>query len=84
MMEVKVAAAQAIRKRKGKAIRNLKEATPVDTGYARSRWKANNTVYGFEIENDADYISDLNEGSSRQAPAFFIEQELSSIGKVMP
>ena len=84
MMEIKVAAVKAVRKRKGKAIRNLKGATPVDTGYARSRWEAKDTIYGFDVENDAEYISDLNDGSSQQAPAMFIERELSSIGKVLP
>lgn len=43
--------------------------TPVDTGYAQSRWEINfindNTC---EISNDCDYISYLEDGHSKQAP----------------
>ena len=56
----------------------LREITPVDTGFARSRWRNRKYFFspGGEITNDADYITRLNQGSSSQAPAFFIEQAL--------
>ena len=46
----------------------LKSTTPVDTGYAKSRWKKSGSINNREIQNDADYIEYLDEGSSRQAP----------------
>lgn len=75
----------------------LVEATPIDTGYARSRWE-NYRVNEFRVslslvpfsvkfteavdvvQNDADYIQFLNQGSSKQAPAFFIEKTFISRG----
>lgn len=48
----------------------LREATPVDTHFAQSRWIAINGV----IDNDAPYIMRLNDGWSEQAPAGFIER----------
>ncbi len=56
----------------GTAINNLKEATPVDTGEAREGWK----LVGDKIVNDVDHISNLNDGSSQQAPSHFIESTL--------
>jgi hypothetical protein len=35
-------------------------ATPVDTGYLRSRWRI--TADGFAIENDADYAAQVEFG----------------------
>ncbi len=58
----------------------LKEATPVDTGHARDSWKRN----GDSIENDTDYIDDLNRGTSQQAPAYFIERTLLSQPGIKP
>lgn len=59
----------------------LADATPVDTGYARSRWDTSLGVsqqgtLQVSITNDAPYIEELNRGSSRQAPARFIEETL--------
>jgi len=64
----------------------LARVTPIDTGYARSRWvydikEINNEIVGV-ITNDADYIEYLNQGSSKQAPAFFIERTLIAIGEL--
>jgi hypothetical protein len=64
----------------------LKSVTPVDTGYAASRWKyemvkINGELVG-KIDNDAPYIGILNTGYSKQAPPFFIEQVLLTIGEV--
>jgi len=56
----------------------LRRITPVDTGYARSRWKnkKNLLLPGGEIINDTPYINRLNAGHSKQAPALFIERAL--------
>ena len=58
----------------------LKDATPVATGHARDGWH----VSGDSIVNEVDYIDDLNDGSSQQAPAFFIEQTLLAQEGVSP
>lgn len=62
---------------------NLREATPVDTGTARDSWFVSATVPAnftgevmAEIFNTTDYIDELNAGTSRQAPARFIETEV--------
>jgi hypothetical protein len=57
---------------KSELVDNLKDNTPVDSGFARDSWIK--TKDG--IENSAEYISDLNAGSSKQAPSFFIESTL--------
>jgi HK97 gp10 family phage protein len=55
-------------------INDLIEKTPVDTGYAKSRWKLNQISQDeVRITNDAEYIEYLNNGSSDQAPEYFIE-----------
>lgn len=46
----------------------IREMTPVKTGYARSRWKIIGKGNHLRIVNDANYIDDLEYGSSRQAP----------------
>jgi hypothetical protein len=51
-------------------VKDLKEATPVDTGEARDGWR----LEGNAIVNDVEHLSDLNDGSSQQAPAHFVEQ----------
>ena len=58
----------------------LKEATPVDTGYAQSRWRRE----GNTIVNDAEYMTQLNGGSSQQAPSYFIEKTLLTQQGVNP
>jgi hypothetical protein len=55
-------------------VNTLQENTPVDTGYAASRWSYTKT----SIVNDAGYISDLNRGSSIQAPLNFVERSILS------
>jgi len=62
------------------AVERLKEATPVDTGFAESRWSHD----GKHITNDAEYIDRLNSGSSEQAPAYFIEETLLSQKGINP
>jgi len=58
----------------------LKEATPVDTGEARAGWhRVGNTII-----NDVDHIGYLNEGSSPQASAHFVESTVLSEPGVVP
>jgi HK97 gp10 family phage protein len=56
-------------------IKELQEATPKDTGAAANSWSSNkDKKTSFEVTNDKDYVKYLNAGSSKQAPARFIEQ----------
>jgi hypothetical protein len=66
--------------RKKQLMSALKAATPVDTGRARAGWHM--TMRG--IENEVPYIGRLNQGSSKQAPALFIERTLLRHGDVRP
>jgi HK97 gp10 family phage protein len=59
-------------------VKELKSNTPVDTGYARDSW----AIKEGDIVNTADYIAQLNRGSSKQAPAHFIESTVLSNRKV--
>jgi hypothetical protein len=61
-------------------LKKLKEATPVDTGNARDHWEYLNG----KLINPVSYIKSLNEGSSTQAPAYFIEKTLLSQPGVIP
>jgi hypothetical protein len=72
------------------ATTQLKLVTPVDTGEARMGWK-NNIIKSRRgrfldgtILNNVEHISHLNNGHSKQAPRYFIEQVLSTIGLVTP
>lgn len=56
-------------------------ATPVDTGAAASGWNVAKTKTGNVITNSEEHIRYLNQGSSVQAPARFIEKEALQIGK---
>jgi len=55
-----------------KTIKELKQVTPIDTGEARDGWIATD----HSIENDVEHVKNLNEGSSKQAPAYFIEKTI--------
>jgi len=71
------------------ATTNLRIVTPVDTGKARAGWDSipANTAFGEAIgliSNDVEYISSLNDGHSKQAPRYFIEQVLMKIGLLTP
>lgn len=48
--------------------------TPIDTGFARSRWVRAELGPHIHVVNDAAYIMRLNDGWSAQAPAGFIER----------
>lgn len=62
-----------------KAIAKLREATPVDTGHARDGWRLDGNG---NIVNDVEYIEDLNNGHSQQAPSHFVEKTLLSMPEV--
>ena len=66
-----------------KALYDLKNATPKDSGFAADSWYFENEgkdlLTGYEnysLVNSVPYIETLNNGSSRQAPKRFIEKTL--------
>lgn len=59
---------------KASLVESLKDATPIDTGAARDSWKLSED--GSKIVSDCEYMDRLNSGSSKQAPAHFIEQTI--------
>lgn len=63
-----------------KALAALIEATPYRTGEAQRGWRLENGAF----VNDVDHISDLNAGTSLQAPSHFIESTLLSIDGILP
>ncbi len=62
-------------------VEELKNNTPVDTGLARSGWMQKDIGDAVIIHNDVPYIEHLNNGSSAQAPEFFVEKTLLKYGK---
>jgi len=68
----------------------LKLVTPVDTGEARLGWFdeiERNRYAGFtggKIINRVEHVQSLNAGSSQQAPRYFVEQVLTTIGVITP
>lgn len=87
--EVKRLANDDIEGRVNFATDTLRIVTPVDTGKARKGWKSKvqKGVDGYidgEIANPVEYIDRLNKGHSKQAPKYFIEQTLSTIGIITP
>ena len=71
---------QSLSKRKKEMLAALKAATPIDTGEAREGWH----IEGNSLVNRVDHIERLNEGSSKQAPARFIELTLLQQPGVVP
>lgn len=61
-------------------VRDLAANTPIDTGEASEGWRRE----GDTIVNDVEHIAQLNQGSSTQAPEFFIEKTLLSHPGVFP
>jgi len=61
----------------------LEASTPFLTGFARSRWRIEGIFPRFRVLNDAAYIEYLNRGSSKQAPAFFVESVALRFGKAL-
>jgi hypothetical protein len=87
--EVEQLANKDIKSKVNFAVDTLKVVTPVDTGEARAGWE--NKTYmapdGYldgTILNDVDHIVELNKGSSKQAPKYFIEQVLVKVGVLTP
>src|SRR5210317_711082 len=78
--EMKYEINRQLPERKLKLIRALKEVTPIDTGEARDGWKM--TPLG--IDNNVEHISLLNGGTSKQAPARFVERTLLAHKDVTP
>jgi hypothetical protein len=62
----------------------LIDTTPVDTGECQAAWQIDyvdeNTV---EIWNDTEYLSYLEDGHSKQAPAGWIESILNSFSDIV-
>lgn len=63
-----------------KLLVDLKNETPVDTGHARDSWSLALNEDKATISNTAEYIEYLNNGSSKQAPAYFIESTALKYG----
>jgi hypothetical protein len=55
--------------------------TPIDTGLARASWKVDRIGPVFNVRNTVPYIQYLNAGSSKQAPAYFIESIALKYGR---
>lgn len=75
---------QIVEKKCKQMLNELVEATPVDTGKARDSWSITHTSNPDSpaiISNEVPYISNLNEGSSKQAPAHFVERIALKFGK---
>jgi len=73
--------AEKFKKAKVQSLVNaLKEATPVDTGNARDGWY----IAGDSIRNDVEYVDELNQGTSKQAPVRFIEKTLLAQPGIKP
>jgi len=58
----------------------LEDATPVDTGFARSEWTLEKDRQGYRVFNDTPYLPRLNDGHSQQAPRRFIEKTAIKYG----
>ena len=61
-------------------VTKLAQATPKDTGEAAAGWKRE----GDTIVNRVEHIDYLNEGSSQQAPARFVEKTVLEHQGVSP
>jgi hypothetical protein len=87
--EVKQLANKDIKTKVDYATKTLKVVTPVDTGEARAGWE-DKTFYASDgyldgtISNDVEHIEYLNNGHSKQAPRYFIEQVLTKVGVLTP
>lgn len=58
----------------------LSRATPVDTGRASRNWDVRDIRRGtIRVNNSLDYVQYLNQGSSQQAPARFVENTVDAM-----
>jgi hypothetical protein len=62
----------------------LAKATPVDTGAASDSWRVEKTALGYAVASDSEYMADLNDGHSKQAPSRFIERTTLSQAGLRP
>lgn len=62
-------------------VKDLEDATPVATGKARRSWSVARQGNVFTVANSVPYIQYLNQGSSKQAPAYFVEAIALVYGK---
>ena len=70
---------QTIKKTAFEAESDIKAVTPVDTGRARADWKTTQAKDKYILSNNVPYIERLNTGSSKQAPANFVQITLNKI-----
>lgn len=88
--EMNLIAFEEIEDRVDYATKTLRVVTPVDTGEARLGWDSklvknrDNELIDGSIFNEVEHISYLNNGYSKQAPRYFIEQVLTTIGILTP
>jgi len=77
---------KGVRKTSAKIVRRLQEATPVDTGEARSGWSVLPSMdrKHLYVTNPVEHIARLNDGTSRQAAPRFIEKTILSISGLRP
>ncbi len=79
--EIEKSKLSLVEKKCNHMLQDLKAATPVRTGFAKESWSLARLANGFAFENTAPYIEELNAGSSKQAPAFFVERVALKYGK---
>ena len=78
--EVRRATKSQVRAKAAELVEKLAEATPVDTGRAKEGWRVDEVDGRVVIVNEVPYIPELNAGTSKQAPAHFIEKTLLQAG----
>lgn len=65
------------------AFTRIYNRTPVDTGFAQSRWTMTVSERDFLITNDAPYISYLENGWSQQAPNGMVALTMNEIPQII-
>ena len=80
LAEVQKATKSQVRAVANELVEKLAEATPVATGHAKEGWKVDEVDGKIVIVNEVSYIPELNAGTSKQAPAHFIEKTLLNAG----
>lgn len=75
----------AVEARTARQAERMKDAiadnTPVDTGMAQAGWALQGSKYKYVLVNPVPYIKYLNRGTSKQAPAHFIELTAIKFGR---
>ena len=64
-----------------RVVSQLESETPVLSGLAASSWETAKKQKTATVTNSQEYVKMLNAGSSKQAPAFFVESILLRHGK---